>query len=128
MAEEPRILCVIRDMIDPQTAGTKMSINLPASTSIGDVIDEIAKTTKYIASSINIKYNKQVSCELEEVGISTNIEADWVCLFSGAWNCIGGVMVSVLASSVVDRGFESRLGQTKNYKIGICCFSVRHAA
>ena len=72
MAEEPRILCVIRDMIDPQTAGTKMSINLPASTSIGDVIDEIAKTTKYIASSINIKYNKQVSCELEEVGISAN--------------------------------------------------------
>ena len=37
-------------------------------------------------------------------------------------------MVSVLASSVVDRGFESRLGQTKNYKIGICCFSVKHAA
>lgn len=69
MAEEPRILCVIRDMIDPQTAGTKMSINLPASTSIGDVIDEIAKTTKYIASSINIKYNKQVSCELEEISL-----------------------------------------------------------
>ena len=34
-------------------------------------------------------------------------------------NHIGGVMVSVLASSAVDRGFESRSGQTKDYNIGI---------
>jgi hypothetical protein len=33
-------------------------------------------------------------------------------------------MVSVLASSVVYRGFEPRSGQTKDYKIGICCFSA----
>ena len=37
-------------------------------------------------------------------------------------------MVSVLASSAVDRGFELRLGQTKDYNIGICCFSAKHAA
>jgi hypothetical protein len=43
-------------------------------------------------------------------------------------NHIGGVMVSVLASSVVDRGFEPRLGQTKDCEIGICCFSAKHAA
>jgi len=30
-------------------------------------------------------------------------------------------MVSVLASSVVDRGFEPWSGQSKDYKIGICC-------
>jgi hypothetical protein len=32
-------------------------------------------------------------------------------------NCIGGVMVSVLASSVVVRGFEPQSGQAKDYKI-----------
>ena len=37
-------------------------------------------------------------------------------------------MVSVLASSTGNRGLESRLGQTKDYKIGICCFSVKHTA
>jgi hypothetical protein len=41
---------------------------------------------------------------------------------------ISGIMVSVLASSAVDRGFEPQSGQTKNYKIGICCFSAKHAA
>ena len=43
-------------------------------------------------------------------------------------NRIGGVMVSMLASSVVDCGFEPWSGQTKEYKIGICCFSAKHAA
>ena len=37
-------------------------------------------------------------------------------------------MLSVLTLSVVDRGFEPRSGQTKDYKIGICCFSAKHAA
>ena len=37
-------------------------------------------------------------------------------------------MVSVLSSGAVDRGFEPHSGQTKDYKIGICCFSAKHAA
>ena len=37
-------------------------------------------------------------------------------------------MVSVLASSVVDRGFEPRSGQIKDYTIGLCCFSAKYAA
>ena len=41
---------------------------------------------------------------------------------------VGGAMVSVLASSVVDRGFEPRSGQPKEYNIGICFFSANHAA
>jgi hypothetical protein len=36
-------------------------------------------------------------------------------------------MVSVLASSVIDRGLESRSGQSKDYEIGICCFSAKQA-
>jgi hypothetical protein len=36
--------------------------------------------------------------------------------------------LSVLASSVVDYGFEPRSGQTKDNKIGNCCFSAKHAA
>ena len=38
------------------------------------------------------------------------------------------VMVSVLTSSPVDRRFDPQSGQTKDYRIGICCFSAKHAA
>jgi hypothetical protein len=43
-------------------------------------------------------------------------------------NLIVGVIVSVLASSPVGRVFEPRSGQTKDYTIGICYFSAKHAA
>jgi hypothetical protein len=35
-------------------------------------------------------------------------------------------MVSVLTSNVVDRWFEPRSGQTRDYKFGNCCFSAKH--
>ena len=40
----------------------------------------------------------------------------------------GGVMVSmfVFSLSVVDRGFMPQWSQTKDYKIGICCFFAKH--
>ena len=41
--------------------------------------------------------------------------------------CMGGVIVRVFAS-IVDHGFESWSGQTKDYEIGICCFSAKHVA
>ena len=68
---------------------------------------------------------------------SLTVDAFW-CLFFYIYtksskghifsNSIGGVMVSVLASSAADRGFEPWSGQTKDYKIGICCFSTKHPA
>ena len=53
---------------------------------------------------------------------------DTGCKAPNSQNSIGGVMVSVLASSVVDRGFDPRSVQTKDYKICICCFSTKKAA
>ena len=41
---------------------------------------------------------------------------------------IDGVIVSVLASSVVGLVFEPRLGHVKDFEIGICCFSANHTA
>jgi hypothetical protein len=38
---------------------------------------------------------------------------------------IGGVMVSMLTSSAIYRRFETQLGQTKDYKIGICYSVLR---
>jgi hypothetical protein len=51
---------------------------------------------------------------------------EWSYVYSR--NHIDGVMVSVLPSSAVDHVFEPRSGQTKEYKIGICCLSTKHAA
>jgi hypothetical protein len=36
--------------------------------------------------------------------------------------------VTALGSDAVDREFEPRSVQTKDYKVGICCFSDKHTA
>ena len=43
-------------------------------------------------------------------------------------NGIGCVMVGVLSSNVVSCRFDPRLGHTKDYQVGIFCFSAKHAA
>jgi hypothetical protein len=50
------------------------------------------------------------------------IYAIFSTIFHCLMNRISGVMVSVFALSVVNRG------QTKDYEIGICCFSAKHTA
>ena len=41
---------------------------------------------------------------------------------------IGGVVVNMLTSTVVDGGFDPQFGQSKDYKIDICWFFVKHTA
>jgi hypothetical protein len=40
---------------------------------------------------------------------------------------IGSVIVSVHASSAVDRGLESRSGQTKDYQLVLVAYNAKHA-
>ena len=64
--------------------------------------------------------------EIEKTSSSVDISIGGMFTepFCGYMNRIGGVIVSVLASSAVDRGFEPRSGQTKDFTIGICSFSA----
>ena len=43
------------------------------------------------------------------------------------YRSIGVAMVSVDASSAIDRGFEPRSCKIKDYTIVNCCFSAKHA-
>ena len=47
-----------------------------------------------------------------------------LCKSHSLLNRINGIMGRVLASSVMDQGVKPWSGQTIDYKIGICCFSV----
>ena len=42
--------------------------------------------------------------------------------------CISGIMVGVLASVVVHRGFAPRSDQIKDYTTGIYCIPAKHAS
>jgi len=42
-------------------------------------------------------------------------------------NNFGDIMASLLAKSAVNSGYEPQSRQTKENKIGSCCFSSKHA-
>ena len=77
----------------------------------------------------NIYLNREVIFASQRANNDPSYEA---FVLEATANCqinrIGGVMVSVLASSAVDRGFEPCSGQTKDNDIGICRFSIKHSA
>ena len=66
------------------------------------------------------------------LAFKTALMANITAMFTGKpkryMNHIGGVMVRVLVSSAVNRGFDPQSGQTKDYKLGICCSFAKHAA
>ena len=61
------------------------------------------------------------------VGILSTFTVSQTLLLLPVINCIRDVIVSMLNLCVADRGIEPRSGQTKDYKIAICCFSAKHA-
>jgi hypothetical protein len=98
-----------------------------------DVVTFIEKTIPPIISYIDILMVIDLSCLSIFIIPSYNII--WVIIICGKkilhqheieCHHIGGVMVSVLATSAIDREFDSRSDQTKDYVIGICCFFVKN--
>jgi hypothetical protein len=67
-----------------------------------------------------------VPITIKVVSSNTQYKIMWY-ISSVSCDRIGGVMVSMLASSVVDCEFEPQSGQTRDFKIRICCFSAKHA-
>ena len=72
---------------------------------------------------MSLHYSTGYSCTVWDQ--TTQFVLGFLIIFSISYteNGISGVMVSMLALSAIDRGFEPRSGQTKDYKIDICCFS-----
>jgi hypothetical protein len=71
-------------------------------------------------------YTKTLSCiSLKQLSVGSYVTplGPFICS-----NRTDGVMVTVLVWSMVDHGSKTRSCQTKDYKIGICCFSSKHAA
>ena len=66
--------------------------------------------------------NMVVMCEMHESILFSIYKKVFWYISLPHMNRMRGATVNVFASSMVDRGFDSQSGQTKNYYIGIFCF------
>ena len=70
------------------------------------------------ASSITKTGRHDIDEILLKVALNTKIKTE-----PNRWSLCDGYCARL---SVVDHGFELRSGETKDYKIGICCFPTKH--
>jgi hypothetical protein len=78
-------------------------------------LDILICMTLFYITTLNIFKNKKTNrVLLRKVLVKKSFIKKIIFFFQ---NRIGGVMVSVLASSAVDRGFEPQSGQTKDLMI-----------
>jgi hypothetical protein len=87
--------------------------------SLGGPLSKLCVTPSF---SINLR------CQIENQARDCRLLWAFSLKLIHAYYRNGGEMVSVLASNAVYRRLKSRSGQTKDYKIVFCCFSVQHTA
>ena len=97
--------------VDIEPTGRLLSCDLSDDIVIGLKSHVIVMTSWYWSYSINI-----------DTFVYIQALIDFICLI----NRISGVMISLYAWGAVDCGFKPRSGQTKDYIIGMCCFSSKH--
>jgi hypothetical protein len=75
---------------------------------------QLARKVKYVVSTEDIVNQlKKICTDLLPLSCILCVFSFFINISTGI-NCIGGVMVSMLVSSAVDRGFEPRSDQTKD--------------
>ncbi|XP_053398003.1 ubiquitin carboxyl-terminal hydrolase 47-like isoform X2 [Mercenaria mercenaria] len=69
VADEPKVLCIVRDMVDPQANAIKHTMNLPASMSVQILLNEVAKQFGYMMGTISVHYERQTGSDVEELSL-----------------------------------------------------------
>lgn len=53
-AEEPRVLCIIQDITSAKTINERLTLNLPASTTLSKLYDDVAQKAGYLNGSFDL--------------------------------------------------------------------------
>ena len=63
---EPLVLCIVRDMTNPECI-TKETFNLPAKTSVKQMLSYVAKRLSYVEDTFNLGYERHLDGSIDEV-------------------------------------------------------------
>lgn len=53
-AEEPRVLCIIQDTTNAKTVTEKLTLNLPASTTLAKLYKDVAHKAGYVSGTFEL--------------------------------------------------------------------------
>lgn len=74
VADEPRILCIIRDLVDPHASSVKHTLNVTGSTSIQILLIDVAKKFGYMIGTIGVHLEKQEGSDMLEIALEQHTD------------------------------------------------------
>ena len=74
-ADEPKVLCIIKDETDPSWQNSKQTVNLPVSTTVREFLSEVAKQFSYEEESFTLSW-RCISGKEEEIISMNNLSPD----------------------------------------------------
>lgn len=66
-ADEPKVLCIVKDETTPDWKHSKHTINLPASTLVKELYSHVAKESNYVEDTFLLVWNKSLGEGTEEI-------------------------------------------------------------
>lgn len=55
-AEEPRVLCIVQDTTNAKTINERLTLNLPASTTLSKLYDDVAHKASYVNGTFELAW------------------------------------------------------------------------
>lgn len=60
-AEEPRVLCIIQDTTNSKTVNERITLNLPASTPVRKLFEDVANKVGYVNGTFDLAWGNGVN-------------------------------------------------------------------
>lgn len=57
-AEEPRVLCIVQDTTNAKTVNERLTLNLPASTTLSKLFEDVAHKAGYVNGTFDLAWRK----------------------------------------------------------------------
>lgn len=95
-AEEPRVLCIVQDTTDAKTVNERLTLNLPASTTLSKLFEDVAHKASYVNGTFQLAWAKV----LDLVSVSSSFFFICNLIYLASWNsdeaCVNNWLYNVI--------------------------------
>lgn len=92
-AEEPRVLCIIQDITSAKMINERLTLNLPASTTLSKLYDDVAHKARYVKATFDLAWGNTPDMVRKLINPSSDFYGDEAVPFNTDLKAIASVFI-----------------------------------
>lgn len=76
-AEEPRVLCIIQDTTSAKTVNERLTLNLPASTTLSKLYEDVAHKAGYVNGTFELAWGNTPDMVRKFINLHQGFSKSW---------------------------------------------------